>query len=209
VDRLLIDPETEAQACDLGLLELGLPPLAEAGGVVSWLRRGLTNVDRAAERELRGDMARVRTARDRDRLLDEIDVFLKEARQVRADGTLGDLLRAFGLGGAASGLAAAGGWIRGVKTAAAALPPAVAPGLMARLLGLGPTQAAAQTAAYTAARGAHIVGMAGRFAGWGFAGASALSFVLKTVYRYNGNLDDYVAALEDLRARVAAMDVKG
>ena len=169
--------------------------LTEAGGLISWIKRAFSNVDNGVVEELRWSLKDIQTEYDRQRVLRELDSFLSEARAALADGTLGDLLRSVGLGGLGAAGGAVAGWAYGTKTA-----PQLT-GMWGRLkaaFGVG-------RAVHAADRAAYIAGKANTFAAAGFAGMSAIAFVFKTVNRYNGSLEDYVAALELLRREAAAL----
>jgi hypothetical protein len=54
--------------------------LYEAGGVFSWLKRWITGSDDSLLSELQGDIEKIATQKDKDKVLADIDKFLKQAR---------------------------------------------------------------------------------------------------------------------------------
>lgn len=167
--------------------------LDEAGGLVSWLKRAMTNVDHDVVEDLKEALRDLKTERDRQQLLQEIDHFLADARAALRDGTAGDLLRSLGLGGVSAAGGAGAGWAWGTYTA-----PKVSTGFIASIakaLNIGNVVTSAQ-------RTSHIVRTANSMAFSAFAGAAAIAFVLKTVNRFDGSLKNYVDALEALKVEV-------
>ena len=166
--------------------------LLEAGGVLSWLRRMFTNVDPEIEDQLRADLSQIGSEEDRSKLLQEIDFFLKEAQKSKSDGVVGDFLSSIPM---AAGLGIVGRHVGMQSGMTAPLPP---PGKVTRLTNWLMRRDPQTT---------HAKGVAKQYGKYAFVGAAAIATVLKLVNRYDGTLDDYIGALESLRAEVEAKEI--
>ena len=79
------------ECADLGLLD---GALEEAGGLLSWIKRLYTATDDRIPFELSGEIQRgVRDAAHRQKLLDEIDGFIREAEKAESGDSVGDFAR--------------------------------------------------------------------------------------------------------------------
>lgn len=189
---------------------LGLEPLAEAGGFVSWLKRTFSNVDNDVVQELQYDLAQVKTREDRDTLLREIDKFLIEAENARRDGTFGDILTSLGLGSIGGLMGAVGGAAVGAVNASKMQAPVLQRsfwGKMPLLSKIHDAKQAAVTAAHKAAQFGEIVDKTTRGLAVASISVSLVAFTFKTVNRYSGRLDDYIDALRALRSQIVALEV--
>ena len=199
-DILVLEEET--------CFALGLVPLAEAGGFISWLKRTFSNVDNDVIQELQYDLAQVKTREDRDTLLREIDKFLIEAENARRDGTFGDILTSLGLGSIGGLMGAVGGAAVGAVNASKMQAPVLQRsfwGKMPLLSKIHDAKQAAATATHKAAQFGEIVDKTTRGLAIASISVSLVAFTFKTVNRYSGRLDDYIDALRALRSQIVAL----
>ena len=191
-------------------ITLGLEPLDEAGGFVSWLKRTFSNVDNDVVQELQYDLSQVQTREDRDALLREIDKFITEAENARRDGTFGDILTSLGLGSIGGIVGAVGGAAVGAVNASKMQAPVLQRSFWGKLPVLSKVHDAKQaalTAAHKAAQFGEIVDKTTRGLAIASIGVSLVAFTFKTVNRYSGRLDDYIQALRALRSQIIALKV--
>jgi hypothetical protein len=188
----------EEDAC----IEMGLVPLEEAGGVISWIKRAFSNVDNALVNELREQMARIKTKDDKRRALDEIDDFLDEARMAEKNGLLGDALNSLGIGTVGGAAGAILGAAAGAVSASGMHAPVV------KDIFFRKTKQKLADAANKASQFGTIVNGTVQGLTIGAISLGIIAITLKTVNRYSGSLDKYVAALQLVRDDVAAMKVE-
>ena len=213
--------EMDEQLYETTCLEIGVEPLQEAGGVISWLKRNFSNVDDSIAGEIRDELAAITTEAERQALLHELDGFITEAKAAQRDGTFGDILSSLGLGfvsGLAGGVA---GMVKGGLDASKMAAPVfqaadkVKGGFFADRLGVTALKQsvvdAKSVAAHQAATAAHKAGQFGKVVNAtvtgvniAFMAASLVSIIFKTLNRYNGSLERYVESLVALRREVAA-----
>lgn len=67
----LIDEESQC-------IEMGLEPLEEAGGLVSWLKRLVRGRDDALPAELTAEVGKIKTKAEKDKALEEVDGYISK-----------------------------------------------------------------------------------------------------------------------------------
>ena len=189
------------------LEELGIEPLNEVGGVTSWLRRMITGRDKQLNNAIIAELTKVKTVREKENLLNELDKFIEEAEGAREDGTFGTILHALGFATAGGVIGAIGGAGYGGYVASKLIPPTMpAVGKIASMIpgvsGIINTKFAAKMAAFKGAQLGHVI--RGTVTGLSIGALLALLIVVtfRTVNILDGSMDDYISALKATRILV-------
>lgn len=80
--------------------------LTETGGIVSWIKRKLTNIDDSALADIQESIDGITTEQDRQRVLREIEMLLADAEEIAGRGAVRNV--ATGVGAATGSIAALG-----------------------------------------------------------------------------------------------------
>ena len=167
--------------------------MQEAGGFISWFKRSLTGVDNSVADEIRADLASLRTERDRQTLLRFIDRLISEVSEYLQRGNIGQGIRT-----GASALIA----IPLMKDLVKSLTPDGRKNVVAHMADIADSREQNLTASQhqRMANGRTlVVGAVGLYATYRLA-----ANIFRIINRSNGSAQEYMDALIQLRAEVAA-----
>lgn len=201
----------EAAVC----YELGIEPLDEAGGLLSWVKRALTHADMSVVESLNGALATIQHEDERDAIMDDLKKFITEAENARDAGFVGDVFSStvMGIIGGAIGATAGAGYGAYLTTKMVA-PVGSVGKFMSKVPLLGRVAKMANDGKMAAFK-AQKLGTVVQNTISGLAAASLamtlVSIIIKTVMRYGGGLDTYIDALRavHMEARAIQFDKQG